>query len=115
VWLNEGIAQWLEGKRSDAVAGGLLALEEKKWTVSLRTLEGSWTGLSGGAAAYAYAWSLAAVEYIIRSNGMRDVERILERLPASSSAEAALRDVLRMDYSELEAETLKYVRRQYGR
>ncbi len=42
--------------------------------IALQRLEGPWTGMPGPAARYAYAWSLATVEYILSSSGMWGIE-----------------------------------------
>jgi hypothetical protein len=114
VWLNEGVAQYLEGARSGEFAADMIQLHAEKKGVSLATLEGSWLGLSGGGATFAYAWSLAAVEYLVRANGMGDIVRLLDRLAVEPSMAAALRSVLRMTYPELEAETIRYLQKYYG-
>jgi tetratricopeptide (TPR) repeat protein len=113
VWLNEGIAQYLEGKRSDENAAALVQIYESGRSVSLGMMEGYWVNLPPQAAAYAYAWSLAGVEYIIRTNGMGDIERILERLPSASSPEEAVRSVLRSGYADLEKETATWLKKTY--
>jgi hypothetical protein len=113
VWLNEGLAQWFQGRRSEQAAGALVQLAADSRYVSLAAFEGYWSNLDSGAAAFAYAVSLAAVEYLISQNGMRDLERLLDRLPQAGSAAAALRDVLRMDYADLDSETIKYLKRTY--
>ena len=115
VWLHEGIAQWLEGQRSSEYAALLVTAYERKASVPLKVLEGSWMNLPDQMAGYSYAWSLGVVEYIIATSGMRDVERVLDQLAAGSSSEAACVSVLRMDYGELEQETVKYLRRTYLR
>jgi len=115
VWLNEGVAQYLEGARSAEYAADLIQLHEEKKNVSLATMEGSWMGLSGSGATYAYVWSLAAIEYLVRSRGMEDIVRLLDRLATESSMEAALRSVLRITYPELEAETIRYLQKTYAR
>jgi hypothetical protein len=46
---------------------------------------------------------------------MHDLERLLDRISAGASAEAAAGGALRMDYAELERETAKYLRRTYLR
>ncbi|MBI1738323.1 MAG: hypothetical protein HYR58_03660 [Acidobacteria bacterium] len=115
VWLNEGVAQFMEGARSGEYAADLIQLDEEKKGVSLATLEGSWMGLSGSGAMYAYVWSLAAVEYLVRSHGMGDIVRLLDRLATESSTEAALRSVLHTTYPELDAETIKYLKKTYAR
>src|SRR5216684_1624220 len=112
-WVQEGLAQWMEGKRSGAAAAVLLQVYDAKQGMSLGDLEGSWLQLSNGAAAYAYAWALANVEYIVQVDGMTDIERILDRLAEGSTAEAALRQVLRSDYEELTQFTAQYLRKTY--
>ena len=71
--------------------------------------------LPSDAAAYAYAWALANMEYIAQAGGMGDVERILDRIGSGSSTEAALREVLHGDYNDLMQSTAEYLRKTYGR
>ncbi len=112
-WIQEGLAQWMEGKRSGAAAGVLLQVYDAKQAMPLGDLEGSWLKLSNEVAAYAYAWALANVEYIVQVDGMTDMQRILDRLAGGSTAEAALRQVLRSDYEELMPSTARYLRKTY--
>ncbi len=115
VWLQEGVAQWMEGSRSGSNASLLVNVYEQKAAPRLADLEGSWMGLPERMVSYAYAWSLAVVEYIVQTGGMGDIERLLDRIAADASTEAAARSTLRMDYAELEQETVKYLRRAYLR
>lgn len=115
VWLQEGVAQWLEGRRSGETAQALVAVYEQNSPQSLAALEGAWMRLPGEVALHAYAWSLSVVEYIVQAGGMRDIERLLDRVPGEPSAEGATRSALRMDYAELEQATVKYLRRTYLR
>jgi len=115
VWLQEGIAQWMEGARSGSSAGALVTAYERRSSLPLTALEGTWINLPEPVAVYAYAWSLGVVEYITATYGMRDIERLLDRVSAEPSAEAAARSTLRMDYAELERETVQYLRRTYLR
>jgi hypothetical protein len=64
-------------------------------------------------ASYAYAWALANVEYIVQTDGMSDVERILNAIAAGSTTEAAIQEVLHLNYDELEKETVNYLRKTY--
>jgi hypothetical protein len=112
-WVQEGLAQWMEGKRSGAAAGVLVQMYDAKQAMSLGDLEGTWLQLSSAVAGYAYAWSLANVEYIVQVDGMTDMERILDRLGGGSTAEAAVRQVLRSDYEELMQSTAQYLRKTY--
>lgn len=114
-WIQEGMAQWMEGKRSDENAAVLIHIYDVGQAAPLGRLEGSWMGLSGDVARYSYAWALANVEYIVETQGMGDMERILDRLAAGSEAQAALKEVLRDDYEELMKATEEYLNKNYGR
>lgn len=112
-WLQEGLAQWMEGKRSGRNANLLLQVSDAKQAMALSDLEGSWMQLSNEVAAYAYAWALANIEYLVQANGMTDVERILERIAGGDSTEAAVREISHGDYNELTEATVQYLRRTY--
>jgi tetratricopeptide (TPR) repeat protein len=114
-WIQEGMAQWMEGKRSDENAAVLIQIYNAGQAAPLGRLEASWMGLSGDVARYSYAWALANVEYIVEKQGMGDMERILDRLAAGSETEAALKEVLRDDYEELMKATEEYLKKNYGR
>ena len=101
----------MEGRRS-AGAGALLDEANQGLVPTFGTLEGSWMGLSGSSAAMAYAWSLAVVESIVQSGGMSDISRLLDRIGSAPSIEEALRDTLHFDYSDLQQQTIVYLRRE---
>jgi hypothetical protein len=113
-WMQEGLAQWMEGKRSGDSAGVLAQVYRDGHAPSLGSLEGSWMGLSSDTAGYAYAWALANVEYIVQTDGMGDIERILDLIASGTSTEEALRQVLHSDYNDLMQSTADYLRRNYG-
>jgi tetratricopeptide (TPR) repeat protein len=113
-WVQEGLAQWMEGKRSGENAAVLLQVYANKQAISLGTLEAPWMRLPADAAAYAYAWALANMEYIVRTGSMVDVERILDRIAAGSPTEQAVREVLHSDYGDLMESTAQYLRKTYG-
>jgi len=112
-WIQEGLAQWMEGYRSGDDAAGLVQIFDEKHSIPLGQLEGSWTRLDRSTARYAYAWALANMEYIIQADGMSDVERILDRIGAGMATEQALREVLHSDYSDLMESTAGYLRKNY--
>jgi tetratricopeptide (TPR) repeat protein len=114
-WIQEGLAQWMEGKRSGENASALIQIYDQKAAKPLSQLEGSWMGLPADGASYAYAWGLANIEYIIQADGMGDIERILNRIAAGGSAESALREVLHSDYDDLMQSTVNYLRKTYIR
>ncbi len=112
-WLNEGLAQWMEGLRSGENAPELVRIYDAQQFAQLSALEGPWMRLNGDAAQYAYAWALANVEYIVQTGGMGDVTRILDRLAAGSPTAPALREVIRGDYGDLMESTVAYLRKTY--
>ncbi|HET9401981.1 MAG TPA: peptidase MA family metallohydrolase, partial [Candidatus Acidoferrales bacterium] len=111
-WLNEGIAQWMEGTQSKLYARALAAQFDAGHVTQLRSLEASWMNLSDNDAAIAYAWSEAVVEDILNSGGTNDLNRLLDALSSSPTPEAAVRAALHMDYSILAQETAAYLRSQ---
>ena len=112
-WIQEGVAQWMEGKRSDENAAVLVQVYDQGQAAPLGKLEGSWMGLPGDVARYAYAWALANIEYIVETQGMGDVERILDRIAAGGSTEDALKAVLHDDYGDLMRSTAEYLKKSY--
>ncbi len=114
-WVQEGLAQWMEGLRSGDNAATLIQVYEQKQAMTLEELESGWMKLPGDAAGYAYAWALANIEYIVRVDGMGDVERILNLIGSGSSTEAAIRETLHSNYDELMLDTISYLKKTYGR
>ena len=114
IWLNEGIAQFLEPRNLGSNGHLLAVLFKNQEHIPLNALEGSFTHFSGTKAAIAYAESLAAVSYISDSYGLSDVQRILDRLSQGNSTEAALRATIHSDYGQLEADLARYLADRYG-
>ena len=112
-WLQEGVAQWMEGKRSEENAAVLVQIYDQGRAASLGQLEGPWLNLSSDVARYAYAWALANIEYIVQSQGMGDVQRILDRVATGSTTENALQEVLHDDYGDLMQSTAGYLKKTY--
>src|SRR5215831_10082781 len=112
-WVQEGLAQWMEGYRSGDDAAGLVQIFDEKHAIPLGQLEGSWTRLARDTAHYAYAWALANIEYIVQADGMDDIDRILERIGSGMATEQALREVLHSDYNDLMESTVEYLRKNY--
>jgi len=113
-WLHEGIAQLLEPKSLGGSGHQLAQLFKAQRNIPLNMLEASFQSLSGGQAYLAYAESLAAVSYINDTNGMGDIQRILQALSQGSSTEAALRSTIHSDYGQLETDLTKYLADKYG-
>jgi hypothetical protein len=114
VWLNEGLAQFLEPKSINGEGRQLSQLFNTQRNIPLNALEGSFMRFSGPQAYVAYAESLAAVTYINDTYGLSDLQRILERLAQGNSTESALRSTIHSDYGQLESELAKYLSDKYG-
>jgi tetratricopeptide (TPR) repeat protein len=111
-WLNEGIAQALEPKQ--VVNGRLLAAMFKtQHEIPINALEGSFMSMTPLQAAVAYDESLAAVQYIIDSYGISELQHVLQKLSEGSSTEAALRSTIHSDYGQLEASLGQYLNDKY--
>jgi hypothetical protein len=112
-WFQEGIAQWMEGRRSGASASALLSTYDDNAGIPLSSLEVSWMQLSGTGASFAYAWSLAAVETILANGNMAQLVQLVDAVTTGGSTEAAVRQVLRESYADLEKQTADYLRTTY--
>jgi len=112
-WLQEGIAQWMEGKRSGNAAPAILEAARQGGLPDLGALEGSWMGMPANTVAFAYPWSLAVVESLIQAGDVNDIDRLLDRIAATSSPQDAVRDVFHTDYAGIEQQTLDYLRHEY--
>jgi tetratricopeptide (TPR) repeat protein len=113
-WVQEGLAQWMEGLRSRDNAEDLVQAYGTGHADGLGSLEGSWMRLATPQVAYAYAWGLANIENIVETDGMGDIERILDRIGSGKSTEEALREVLHSDYNDLMQSTAEYLRKTYS-
>jgi hypothetical protein len=113
-WVQEGLAQWMEGRRSGDNAATLVQIYQGKQFMRLGELESSWMNLPGDVAAYAYAWALANVEFILQTGGIGDVDRILNHIAEGSSTEAAIQETLHDNYDDLMQETVRYLRKTYN-
>jgi hypothetical protein len=114
-WIQEGLAQWMEGQRSGDNAAVLLQNHGHGAAPLLPGLEGGWMGLQEPTVHDAYAWALANMEYLVTKDGMDDVERILDHIATGESTESALREVLHSDYADLEQSTAVYLQNTYAR
>ncbi len=113
VWLQEGLAQYMEGKRSRQNAATLSTAYQNHMDLSLESYETSWLNLPQETALSAYAWSLATVEAMLTEGTMDDMGQILDRLAAGSTTEDAIHAVLRDTYPELAKYTADYLRKAY--
>jgi hypothetical protein len=101
-WLQEGIAQWLEGGRPEREDAGLARRARASRLPRLETLEKPFVGLPESEATVAYARSLSAVAHLLRLGGEEGIRRLLAALGAGRPAAAALAAAYGMGYGELQ-------------
>lgn len=110
VWLNEGIAQYEEGRTSSSYSTEL-GEAAAAGALRLRALEGSFMGLSSQSAQGAYLISLSATEYIIREFGLFSVRKILENIGSGMSTSEAISEALYLSYDDLEKSWVESLKR----
>ncbi|MGH9680055.1 MAG: peptidase MA family metallohydrolase, partial [Candidatus Acidiferrales bacterium] len=113
VWLQEGLAQYMEGKRSRVNAAALYSAYQRHMDFSLGSYETSWLNLPRDTAITAYAWSLATVEAMLTEGTMDDMTQVLERLAAGAAANDAIYAVYRYSYADLNQFTAEYLKKAY--
>jgi hypothetical protein len=102
-WLNEGLAQYFEGREIGARQQEMLRQIARAGKLpSLRDLEGSFMGFSGGQASYAYLFSLSTVRYAIDHFGMYRVRTMLDELSAGADAARAVNNAFLVSYEDFE-------------
>lgn len=99
--IHEGLAQWMEGRRSEERLGpsGLQALAE---------------GRVGGVAGY-YAASLSLVEDLLAQRGQGGINDVLQAMADTGNADEAFRRVYGKDLAGLKAEWQTRLRGRHGR
>jgi tetratricopeptide (TPR) repeat protein len=112
-WLQEGLAQYMEGLRSGGNAQALVEMYDHKEFPPLAAMEGLWTGLDTRQAVLCYAWALATVEAIISNYQIWGMRRLLSDIVQDNSVAAAVRDALQTNYADLNAQTAQYLRKAY--
>jgi len=114
-WLNEGLAQLESGEDIARYGPALARLYAQSRQVPLRELEGSFMRFDSSRAGLAYAESLAAVEVLRDRYGAFQLPELLRALGRGRTMEEALREVLRINYDDLEADLSRFLATRFGR
>jgi tetratricopeptide (TPR) repeat protein len=101
-WLQEGIAQWLEGGEPSRSDASLAESARQGKLIPLLSLEGPFEGLSESDAEKAYAESLSAVAFLVGRSGEAGIVRLLSALGDRMPSEEALPVALALSYPELQ-------------
>jgi hypothetical protein len=101
-WLQEGVAQWLQGGSPEREDRSVAALHSTRRLHPLLTLEVPFQQLSQDDVEPAYAESLSAVAHIIRLRGTAGLSRLLAALGDGHPSDEALPIALRLSYPEFQ-------------
>jgi tetratricopeptide (TPR) repeat protein len=102
-WLNEGLAQYFEGRQIDSHQQEALKKFAQAGKLPLLTnLEGSFTGLGTSQAQAAYLFSLSSVRYMIDSFGMYRVKDVLDGLARGADTGKAISSGIMVSYEEFQ-------------
>jgi hypothetical protein len=102
-WLNEGLAQYFEGREIDVRQKEMMRrIAQEGKLPPLSNLEGSFMGLGGDQAVFAYLFSLSSVRYMIDSFGMYRVKGVLEELAAGADTGKAISNSIALSYEEFD-------------
>jgi tetratricopeptide (TPR) repeat protein len=102
-WINEGLAQYFEGRDLDSRQRDALKQVAKAGKLpSLSNLEGSFMGLNNNQAAYAYLFSLSSTRYMIDTFGMYRIKSVLDELATGADTNKAINSGITLSYEEFE-------------
>lgn len=87
-WLNEGLAQWMEGEPSPRAADAWRRMVRDRFWIPFPSLEGRLMDIDDAAdASLAYFQSLAMVRYLIDRRGLRGIEDALAHVEAGEETD----------------------------
>ncbi len=101
-WLQEGLAQWLEGGDPAREDAHLAAAARAGRLRPLEDLEPPFAGLTEVEATAAYAQSLSAVAHLLRLRGAAGLRALIEALARGRETADALQTVFGLSYGELQ-------------
>ena len=101
-WLQEGLAQWLEGGDPDREDASLASLSRGASLPRLDSLEEPFMDLPEARAQVAYAESLSAVAYILKHHGEDGLRRLIAALATGLKTAEALPAAIGLSYADLQ-------------
>ena len=102
-WLNEGLAQHFEGREIGSRQKEMLRQHAQAGKLpDLAALEGSFMGLNGPQAAYAYLVSLSVVRHMADHFGMYRIKMVLEDLSNGADTATSIDNALLVSYADFE-------------
>lgn len=113
-WLDEGLAQWIEGEENPALKNSLRSYLMKSDPVPLALLQGGFTKLSPQMVPAAYAQSLLAVQALLKTYGVEKIADYLRLLADPLTNESAFETTFGIAESDFEARLTKTLRAWVG-
>lgn len=102
-WLNEGIAQYFEGREITSwQKEALRKIAQAGKLPSLANLEGSFVNLNGNQAQFAYLFSLSSVRYIVDTFGLYRIKGVLDELGKGVDTAQAIDSAISISYGDLD-------------
>lgn len=103
-WLDEGLAQLIEGKPNPVLGPALRKWIENDTAMPLSWLESGFTTLDDSLVPAAYAQSLFATRTLVNSHGFDSIRRYLQALQGGESTESAFRTAFGKSQTEFETQ-----------
>jgi hypothetical protein len=101
-WIDEGLAQWIEGEENPALRNSLKTYLKRAAPVPLELLQGGFTRLEPKMVPAAYAQSLLAVQAMIKAYGVDKIALYLNLLRSEVDKEAAFHTAFGITQSDFE-------------
>jgi hypothetical protein len=101
-WIDEGLAQWIEGEENPALKNSLKAYLKRAAPVPLKLLQGGFTRLEATMVPAAYAQSLLAVQAMIKAYGVDKIALYLSLLRSDIDKEAAFETAFGISQDDFE-------------
>ncbi len=112
LWLNEGLAQYLSGDTSRQFLPMAKQMLAQKRIPLLSSMQGSFMSMAAAQVVWAYQESLLATEFVAKTHGIEDIQRLLHLTGVTGNFERAARTILRKGYPELQQEFEDYIQSQ---
>ena len=106
-WIDEGLAQWIEGEENPALRPALYHWLTKNDPVPLSLMQGGFTRLSPEMVPAAYAQSLFSATVVINTFGFKSIRRYFDGLRDGLDKDAAFKAGFGLDSTIFEARLTK--------
>lgn len=110
-WLDEGIAQVIEGKQNPVLAPSLRQLAQTNQAIALKELQNGFTSLDSKIVPAAYAQSLFAAKSIINRYGFKEIANYLKQLKDGKSDETAFLNAFGQSQNAFENQLAQQIKR----